>query len=501
MTPISGPGTKQWLRYALLATSVVVCLTLSACGGSVLKPDFVAAANRAVEGGPSAASTNGPTTPGDPSTGVGGSNPTSPGGSSTSPGGSSTSPGGSSTSPGGSSTSPGGSPGGAAPAVGAGVKAGSCTGFKNQTGVSNSAITIANIADISGPVPGIFTAASYAVQAYAKYFNSTSTICGRKLNVLALDSQTNAGAEQVASQKSCDNAFATVGEMSAFDTGGIATTENCKIPDLQAVITNDARAKCSNCFAAQAPGGGFSPDAIPDYFTAHNKAATQKAAMLYVNAAASVGGALDEVRAEKRRGWKFAYTSSFDIAEFNYSPYVQQMKSKGVKLVQMFGSAQMAIGIAQAMQSADFHPDIYMMNATQYDPAYAAAGSPVEGSIITADFTPIEDMAKVPELALYNQWLQQIKPGAVPTYFGLYAWSAARLFVQQAVALGGKLTRPNMINSIRSVHSWTANGLHAPQDVGGKRVSRCWRFIQLHQGKWVPYGGTGYHCGGVVSAQ
>ena len=43
-------------------------------------------------------------------------------------------------------------------------------------------------------------------------------------------------------------------------------------------------------------------------------------------------------------------------------------------------------------------------------------------------------------MALYRAWLDQVKPGATPNYFGLYAWSAARLFVEQAVALGGKLT-------------------------------------------------------------
>jgi ABC-type branched-subunit amino acid transport system substrate-binding protein len=180
---------------------------------------------------------------------------------------------------------------------------------------------------------------------------------------------------------------------------------------------------------------------------------------------------------------------------------VQQLKSNGVKLVQMYGSAEMAVRMAQAFQAADYKPDLFVLNATQYDKSFAGAGSVVNGAIIYADFTPIEEMASNPELRLYNTWLQQVSPGAQPTYFGIYAWSAARLFVERATALGGQLSRASLIKSIEQVHSWTANGLHAPQDVGGKKVAVCDRFLQLENGVWRPYGGTKYICGGRVSNQ
>ena len=79
------------------------------------------------------------------------------------------------------------------------------------------------------------------------------------------------------------------------------------------------------------------------------------------------------------------------------------------------------------------------------------------------------DDLKNKEMALYRSWLDQVSPGAVPNYYGLYAWSAARLFVEEAVALGGKLDRAALVAAHRKgVKDWTGNGLHVPQQVGAK---------------------------------
>jgi hypothetical protein len=99
-------------------------------------------------------------------------------------------------------------------------------------------------------------------------------------------------------------------------------------------------------------------------------------------------------------------------------------------------------------------------------------------------------------MRLYEQWLQQVAPGAAPSYFGLFAWSATRLFVQEAAALGGRLTRAAVVERLRRVHNWTSNGLHAPEDVGGKTNGNCWRFLRLEGGHWRAVGGTSYICHG-----
>jgi hypothetical protein len=99
----------------------------------------------------------------------------------------------------------------------------------------------------------------------------------------------------------------------------------------------------------------------------------------------------------------------------------------------------------------------------------------------------------------YETWLQRTSPGALPNYFGLFAWAAGRLFVQQALALGGKLSRANLVNSLRGVDNYTGNGLFGPQHVGAKITGSCYGFITLQNGKWVRENtGGNFLCGSVV---
>jgi ABC-type branched-subunit amino acid transport system substrate-binding protein len=390
------------------------------------------------------------------------------------------------------------------PATGTGVHAAigsrtkvSCAGFHNQTGITDDTITLANVSDISGPVPGIFTSAQQAARAYVAYFNATSSLCGRKLKLLALDSRTDAGADQQAYTKACSDSFAAVGSMSAFDSGGAATAQKCGLPDMRSQAVSDARNACTTCFGAQATELKAFQNAVPDFFLAHNKAATQHAAMIYVNAAASVENAQTMQTLETRRGMHFVYSAAFDVAEFNYTPYVQRMEEKGVRWVQFVGSPDQAVRLAQAMQSSKFKPEVFVLDPTAYNPTYVrTGGSAVDGSYVFINFTPFEEGARDPEMRLYEQWLQQVAPGATPTYFGLFSWSATRLFVQEAAALGGKLTRAAVVDRLRRVHAWTSNGLHAPQDVGGKTNGNCWRFLRLEDGHWRAVGGRSYICHG-----
>lgn len=375
--------------------------------------------------------------------------------------------------------------------------ANSCAGLQRETGITESTITIANASDITGPVPGIFSSAQQATRAFAAYFNSTSRLCGRKLEVLGLDTHTDAGADQRAYLTACDKAFAAVGSMAAFDSGGARTAAQCGIPDIRSQAVSDARNACSTCFGAQATELHAFQNAIPDYLIAHYPTASRHAGMVYVREAAAVETAKYTIAVEEKRGMKFAYSSSFDVAEFNYLPYVQAMKGKGVRLVQFIGSTDQSVRFAKAMQTYDFHPDAFVLDATAYNNDFlVTGGDAVEGTLVYLNFRPFEDVGSNREMTLYLQWLQQVAPGAKPSYFGLYAWSAARLFTEQARALGGGLTRAALVHRIRGVQEWTDHGLHAPQQVGPKRNSSCWRFITARHDHWVPIGGTDYLCHG-----
>lgn len=494
------------LRGRTLTTTAAagaISLVLAACG-SQLSPEQVQAAGGTTVGGLDQGVAAADGTTGDVSTTAGTTGGSSGGGAG---GGATTTAGSSGGTGGGGGATSGGGGGGSAPkasganSAGGTSKAGNCDGFKNQTGITADKIVIANASDVSGPVPGLFESAQEAVKAYIAYFNATSDICGRKLELLALDSRTDAGADQQAYAKACEQAFAAVGSMSAFDGGGAAAADNCGIPDLRSANVSAERQKCDNCFGTQSANPNTFQNAVPDHILKNYPQAAKNAAYVWINAGVGPLNANNQANAMERRGMKFVYRQGIDVSEFNYAPYVQQMKDKGVRYVQFLGAYQQAVRLAQAMQQQGFKPDAFVLDPTGYDPRYVEqGGAAVDGTKIFINIAMFEEVDSNKEMQLYQGWLQQVKPGATPTFFGLFSWSATRLFVEQSLALGGRLSRESLVQAIRKVDNWTSNGLHSPQHVGSKETGDCWRWIRLEKNRWVPEGPTKFTCSGVSDA-
>lgn len=485
----------------LAALALVLALGASACGSHVDPVTFanvngqsVTSAGAPVATAPEAVGGDGAVAPGDPGP------DTVAGGPDTPTTGSDTGEASGPADATGTDTDADATPGDAAPASGA-SKAGSCDGFDaTQTGISSSAITLANASDISGPVPGLFESAQQAVKAYVAYFNSTSDICGRKLQVLALDSRSDGGADQQAYTKACAEAFAAVGSMSAFDAGGAATAEGCGLPDLRSTSVNPERSNCRTCFSAQAVSPNLVPTSMPKFWMGREKTATQNVALLYINAGAAPVNAKSFQSAWTKTGWKITYFQGIDVSEFNYTPYVQQMKDRGVQFVVYAGPSQFTVRLQQAMAQQRFTPRVFLQDSTIYDAKYVKeAGAVGDGSYVYSTTALFDDFS-IPEMKLYRSWLQQTAPGAEPNFYGLYAWSAARLFAEKATALGGRLSRKTMVDTLAGVKGWTGNGIHAPQQVGAKTTANCIRIFQLSSGKWRQVSPGSYLCGPLVDS-
>lgn len=473
-----GPARRSvaWVSVAAFALSTV----LAACG-SRLPPDVLAQAKQREQG-------SGP---------VGGATDVSP---AASPG--STADAGTGGSGDGSSGTAAGGNGGGSGSGGGGV-AGRCPGGRGgstDTGVTSEAITIANVADVSGPQPGVFESAQQAVKAYVGYVNSRGGVCGRRLELVSYDSRTDAGGDREAAARACRNAFAVVGSMSGFDSGGARTVADCGIPDLRAAAVTPARQNSPVTFGTNSTQVNLVARVLPDYFRSRFPRAAENAAFLYLDAGTAEINSRSFMAAYERRGFTWVYRQAVDITDFNYAPYVVEMKERGVRFVQFQGTYQHAVRLANAMRQQGFRPQAYVLDPTAYDPRYVrTGGAAVDGTYVYLNSALFEEAAGNAEMRQYQTWLRRVAPGAEPTWFGIFAWSAAKLFVELTAEIGADLTRERLVGAVRGVHGWTADGLHAPHDVGGKRTSGCLAFAQLRRGDWVRRApGRGWSCGPLI---
>lgn len=369
-----------------------------------------------------------------------------------------------------------------------------CSGIPEQTGITDDTITIANISDISGPVPGVFQSAQDATNAFAASVNAAGGLCGRRLDVLQLDSRSDTGGNQVAYARACDEAFASVGSMSVFDQGA-KTAGECGLPDIHALTVSPEAFECRTCFGAAAINPRLAAGAMAKYVLQRYGADAQKTAVLYVN----VNGVADAAKllgvAWKKAGVGISYVQPIEVAEFNYAPYVQRLKDEGIKVVHYIGPYQFTVRLLQAMEQQQYEPTAFIQDQTIYDQNFVdAAGSLGDGTVVYTS-TGLYDDPRNSEMQEYQRWLQQVRPGATPTPYGVYAWSAGRLFADQVEKLGAKLTRATLVEALTRVRSWTGEGIHSPQDVGGKRTGECLKVVELRSGAWKQVSPGDFYCG------
>lgn len=471
--------------------ATTMATVLAACGGSLVEPeDFVnsgvyAGAQPGQQGGaqvPDGAVGDPTGEPVAPGTGPGSSDPVAAPGTA----------GGSGSGPGSGSGS--GAVGPRAP--GNGATSASCAGFRNGPGITDKLVTIASIADISGPVADVFKSVHDAMNAYVAYFNSTSSICGRKLKLLVYDSGLSATGSNDASKSACGAAFALVGSLSAFDSGGANVTEACGQPDVRATATEPARQKARTTFMVvpiDSAHFGIQPWAWIKQKIGRDIASS---AFVYLNAGASVTISKEIIRQTAAKlgfGWK--ETIVVDIAGIpNWNAYANQLKSAGIKFVSS-NLADFSPKLASAFKQADFHP-VYLADNSAYGDKYVAGqnGDAMDGAYSYTQTAMIEEADRVPEMALYRSWLARTG-GSAPAYAGAEAWAAGALFTKAVLELGGKLTRASLIAKLGTINLWDGNGIITPADPSQGASARCATMMQVVNGRFVRRSPFPYTCG------
>jgi hypothetical protein len=363
-------------------------------------------------------------------------------------------------------------------------------GGKTDVGITATSITIANISDVSGAVPGLFEDARFATQAYVKYFNARyGALYGRKIILKTYDSQLDAGAARAKTIEACDVAFAGVGSVSAFDQGAAEPTRSCGIPDLRGLSTTDQMKAVPSAYPINSAGTGGKRSMavfgwVKDKFP---KEVRENAAYIYIDG--DVTRQLEQQDAEGSAamlGFKWKVETAIGITETNYASVVRDLKDKSIRYVTFVGAYQQAARLAKEFVTQGFKPDVFQPTVTAYTPNFIKqTGSAAEGVYVAVAPSLNEEISNNPELQLYAQWLNQVKPGATPTAIGQYSWGAAALFFQKMIELGPKPTRKGLLALMPKIRSYDGNGLFPANDVGGRELTDCTSVVQIKNGRFV----------------
>ena len=364
-----------------------------------------------------------------------------------------------------------------------------------DVGVTDDAITIGVIADLTGVVPGLFKAAPDAVKAYAAMVNEAGGIHGRELVVEVYDTGTNDNGNRVAYEEACGEVFASVGSESAFDTGGYDAVAECGFPHLAGFTTDDEVDKLPFVFprtSAEHANVGAARWLAEQY-----PEEVQQAAIFHGNIPVTERSAELLVEARESVGWRFIHRQPAGTLESNYTPLALDVKNRGVQALTWVFDVNNIVRLQQSLREQGVSVPVVDVTTQGYSTDYLEAVGPAgEGSYVSLQHVLLEEADDIPALAEYVDWLERTAPDEEPTSNGLQAWVRAAMFVEAATAVGPELTRDALMEELGAMTGFDAGGLIPPIDVGEPVPTQgCFVMAQVRDGAYVRvFPDEGFHC-------
>jgi branched-chain amino acid transport system substrate-binding protein len=383
-------------------------------------------------------------------------------------------------------------------------------------GVTKDTIKLGLIAAKGGSFRGQFDANIEAVDAYFKMINAEEGgICGRKIQLTIRDDGGDAGRDYTAAKELADDVgiFAFVGSISApdSDTGISRVSKDEKIPDIGFPLTYE-RSESDYTYGVPGQlqkklnGEGSSGQRYLIQTLGIKQVAVFWVGESQVSRAAAWSFEAADLLAKSYPNLKICYWRETSVTDLNFDGYASAMGSacpaSGGPLavftsMENNSNIRLARGIKnQSVKVAAFSPTFssYLRSFVRDDQGNPR--SETEGAYIAMPQIPFERCAESrgkpvppcshPELNRYLTALSRYHPGYTPPgAWGGPGWGQADLFTRAAKACGAQLTRVCLLNQIKSINSFNANGFISPTTPRERKIYTADLIMRVHNGEFV----------------
>ena len=466
-------------RSPLLPLLVIVSLSLTACGAR-LDPETRRNAaggnlgNAAGTGG-QVATTGGGTTGGTGGSATGG---TSTGGTTGAVAGGT----------GGTTGGSGGSTTGGSGAVAAPAPAGG-NGGAVDIGVTGDTITLGNISDLSGPVPGLFQGAVIGTQAYIAKVNAEGGIYGRKLALKVADGQLDCDQNKAQHRALIPKVFALVGSFSLYDgCGATVLKDSAGIPDVHNALAGAALALPNN-FSVAPLVSGWRTGPLTYYKQKYGADKFKKIGTIYADAGGGAATWAGAKKAIQSLGGDVVYERGFSPTDTDFTADIVAMRNAQVELVYVIASDAPTFARLVSAARQQNVPWPLIAGAIAYDEGFAPrAGAAANGVVNDQQFALFfnrDEASRVPVVKEFQTWTDKVAPGEKKDLFAVYGWTSVQLFVQALKAAGPKAKRADVLAQLRKINKFDGDGMLAPSDPAGKKPPTCWLLTEVKNGAFV----------------
>ena len=389
--------------------------------------------------------------------------------------------------------------GGTTQVAGAAAPAGG-NGGAVDVGVTDTTITLGNISDLSGPVPGLFQGAVIGTQAYIAKVNSEGGIFGRTLKLRVGDGQLDCDTNTSQTRDLAPKVFAFVGSFSIYDGCGakvLATMPG--VPDIHNALAATA-GKLPNNFSVAPLTPGWRTGPLLYYKKTYGEK-FKHIGTIYADAGGGAATWMACKEAIEHLGGHVDYERGFSPTDTDFNADILAMRRAGVQMIYIIASDAPTVArlfTAARQQQVDWP---LLAGGVSYDEGFTArAGAAGEGSWSDQQFAPFfsKNAADlIPAVKDFQTWTNKVAPGEKKDLFGVYGWTSTQMFVEALKAAGPKATRADLLAQLRKVTTFDGDGLLAPSNPAGKKPPSCWLLQTVKNGVWQRVSpAKGFRCDG-----
>jgi ABC-type branched-subunit amino acid transport system substrate-binding protein len=351
--------------------------------------------------------------------------------------------------------------------------------------VSATTITVGNVSTTGGLVPGLFLGAQIGVEAYFDYINSMGGVDNRKLVVENKDDELFCTNNKTDTEQLIPSVVAFVGSFSIADQcGGVVIPKTiANISDsLDPVVT-----KLPNTFSPQPIQNGWGTGTLL-WLKTHYGSDVGHVGALVGNVASVQSSWKGEEYALNKLGFHVSDVEDYDVGQSSFQASVLRMKDDGVQIVLLDQADVNAIAaFLDAAQLEGFDPAVFFNSGSAYDGSFIEKAGAAASNITVAIHEALylgQDASSVPEVKLFDHWINVAHPGYTPDIYSVFAWAAAMLFVQAVQHAGSDPTRATVLTALHAITSYNAGGLIAPDNPSAKIPPSCFIVAKVVNGQW-----------------
>jgi ABC-type branched-subunit amino acid transport system substrate-binding protein len=360
-------------------------------------------------------------------------------------------------------------------------------GGATAVGVTGDSITVGNVSDLSGPVPGIFQGAVVGTQAYFAKVNSEGGVYGRQLKLAIGDGQLDCSRNKAVTADLAPRVFAFVGSFSLYDDcGSDIIGAKPGLPDVHSAIGTKTQ-KLANNFSFAPMGRGWRTGPLA-YYRKTFGTKWQHIGAIYANVGGSPAIWAGVKTAIEHEGGKVVSEYGYGPADTDFTSTIIRMRNDGVQMI--YNTAVDGAYGARFVNAARSQqvPWPIVFGGGAYDKTFLAqAGANANGVWNDAQYALFfnsSDAANIPAVKDFQYWTDVVGKDQTKDLYEVYGWASAALYVPALKAAGPQLTQAKLLTALRAITRFDAGGLVAAANPAQKRPATCWVLAKVVNGSY-----------------